>query len=100
MTIGPMVRSAWFAAAVLIAASGPARAAGQETTFRALINQGYQVVATSVITNELNSGNGSGVLVTLERGNSVAVCTLGIAEFENMNDKLETDAKACDYRTY
>jgi hypothetical protein len=76
-----------------------------QASFMSLLKQGYDVRATSIAPlveqrqhpNTATSTH-SPVLVTLQKGQSVAVCTFGWNAWSNMNKVALEDPKLCDVR--
>ncbi len=90
----------WMAAAsVLLAGSIPAEAQEKEQPFKDLIASGYVVQASTYIpvTPDVDKPT---IVITLQSGKSVAVCTFGIPEWENMTSTMESSSTACDVRSY
>jgi hypothetical protein len=82
--------------------TGPALAQDKpQQSFHSLVSNGFTVVGTAFVPGAEQSDKHPVVLVTLQKGTSVAVCTLGLGAYENMgsSDELE-DATRCDFRSY
>jgi hypothetical protein len=72
-----------------------------QQSFHSLVSSGFAVVGTAFVPGAEQSDKHPVVLVTLQKGTSVAVCTLGLGAWENMgsSDEME-DATRCDFRSY
>lgn len=87
-----------FATAALL---GSAAAQAAEISVSTALSQGYNIVATALLPTgqlqKLGQQNPSPqLLVTMQRGNSVAVCTVAVGDWEYLNDNAVNTASSCD----
>ena len=72
-----------------------------EQSFKSLISTGFKVVATTFVPGEVQSDKNPVILVTLQKDQSVAVCTFGFGSWEQMGSSSTVDDdKVCDIRRY
>jgi hypothetical protein len=74
-----------------------------QTSFMSLLKQGYDVRATSIAPlveqrQFVSTATHSPVLVTLQKGQSVAVCQFGWNAWSAMSKAALEDPKLCDVR--
>jgi hypothetical protein len=101
MPIRTAARSAVLGLTAAATLCATARADEALQSFKALVGQGFQVMATSVVPPE---GQGevdyTTIVITLQKGKSVAVCTFALANWESMNDGSLSNAQNCDVRSF
>jgi hypothetical protein len=103
-----MLKSLLLGLAATALASGTALAADAnhpEASFRTMVNQGYQVIATMYVpASEAKQIGMNGAtpttVVTLQKGTSVAVCAFSAQNWVFMADSDLESASGCDYRSY
>jgi hypothetical protein len=84
-----------------LAQTAPATA---PATFDSLLASGYEVKAVSVMSDaaikEVFAGQtlNSQVFITLQKGNSIAVCEVSTSSWINLSDATMTDATRCSKR--
>jgi hypothetical protein len=79
---------------------GGASAQERQQPFKVLISDGFMIVSSFIVPAEVHRTPNPAVVVTLQRATSVAVCTFGMADWENMTDGMADTASYCDVRTY
>ena len=75
----------------------PSYAEDAQQAFTALIARGFKIVGTFLATSDKQERL---AIITLQMDKSVAVCTFGVANWENMTSESLADAKGCDVRFY
>jgi hypothetical protein len=98
--IGSMGRAATVGLLAALCTSGCSAQEEAQQSFKSLIARGFKVVATSVISSEYQSDKKSVIVVTLQQDKAVAVCTVGLAGWENLHTSATENPKACDVRFY
>jgi hypothetical protein len=71
--------------------------------FMSLLKQGYEIKATTVVPLEeqrqlASSSTHSYMLITMQKGQSVAVCTITWTNWSNLQKPSLEDARLCDVR--
>jgi hypothetical protein len=94
--------------AVACAASSTSAAAQDippQASFMSLLKQGYEVRATIIVplVEQRQFANSAGsthsnVLITMQKGPSVAVCTINWNQWSNMQKAPLEDSRLCDVR--
>jgi hypothetical protein len=74
--------------------------APNEEPFKALMARGLKIVSVVLVQADINRTNNSVVVVTMQLDKQIAVCTFAIAQWENMTQLIDDDAKACEIRNY
>lgn len=77
----------------------PGTAQERQRPFGTLIAQGFKIVAAIFIPAATNL-KVPVVVITMQLGKQVAVCTVAPKSWEEMDEKLRTDASVCDIRSY
>jgi hypothetical protein len=72
----------------------------RQQPFPTLIGKGFKIVATAFLPSESRTDKIAVLVVTLQLDKSVAVCTYKPGSWENLEDAILQDAKACDVRSY
>lgn len=74
--------------------------APRQQPFKTLMARGLRIVAVTVVPAEVNKSADPVVVVTMQLDKTVAVCTFGVAQWENLSQNIEDNPQACDVRSY
>ncbi len=87
----------------LVALSGAAAQTATKTAqpFGDLVRAGFKVVSAFLIPGEINANKSPTVTVTLTKETSVAVCVVGLGDYQTIGSAKWTDeASRCDIRKF
>jgi hypothetical protein len=73
----------------------------RQRAFKTLISAGFEIKSvTTAPINPAKTYAEAQILVTLQKGKGVAVCTFSYANYDHMADEVLADARWCDVRLY
>lgn len=100
MRILTVFASALALTAAVLTGAQAGDAPARQQPFKTLMARGMRIVAVTVVPAEVNKSADPVVIVTMQLDKTVAVCTFGVAQWENLSQNIEDNPQACDVRNY